>query len=63
MASCAAWVGVLVGLGFTFATGIEKLIGDLKRVQIILLVAVIIVLIVYFIGRFERKVIEEEDDQ
>ncbi len=59
LASCITWVGILVGLGFTFATGVEKLIGDLKRVQIILLVVVVIVLIVYFIGRFERKVIEE----
>jgi membrane protein DedA with SNARE-associated domain len=63
LASCLAWVGILVGLGFTFATGVEKLIGDLKRVQIILLVVVVIVLIVYFIGRFERKVIEEGNGQ
>lgn len=66
LASCLTWVGILVGLGFTFATGVEKLIGDLKRVQIILLVVVVIVLMVYFIGRFERKVIEEgngEDNQ
>lgn len=57
--SCLAWAGVLVGLGFTFATGVEKLIGDLKRVQIILLVIVVIILIVFLIGKFERKVIEE----
>jgi membrane protein DedA with SNARE-associated domain len=59
--SCAVWVGILVGLGFTFATGVEKLIGDLKRVQIILLVVVVIILLVFLIGRFERKVIEEND--
>jgi membrane protein DedA with SNARE-associated domain len=62
LASCAVWVGVLAGLGFTFATGIEKLVGDLKRIQIILLVAVIIVATVYVISRFERRVIEEEKE-
>lgn len=62
LASCAAWVGVLAGLGFTFATGVEKLIGDLYRIQIILLVAVIVVATVYVITRFERRVIEEEKE-
>lgn len=62
LASCAVWVGVLAGLGFTFATGIEKLVGDLKRIQIILLVAVIIVATVYLISRFERRVIEKEKE-
>ena len=62
LVSCAVWVGVLTGLGFTFATGIEKLVGDLKRIQIILLVAVIIVATVYVISRFERRVIEEEKE-
>ena len=60
LASCAVWVGILAGLGFTFATGVETLIGDLKRIQIILLVAVIIFATVYIISRFERRVIEEE---
>ena len=63
LVSCAAWVGILAGLGFTFATGVEKLIGDLKRVQIILLIVVVIVLIVFLIGKFERKVIEENSDE
>ncbi len=62
--SCAAWVGILVGIGFTFATGIEKLMGDLKRIQIVLLIIVGIILMFYAIGKFERKVeekvIEEE---
>ena len=62
LASCAVWVGVLCGLGFTFATGVEKLIGDLKRLQIILLVAVVVVATVYVISRFERRVIEEEKE-
>jgi membrane protein DedA with SNARE-associated domain len=62
LASCAVWVGVLCGLGFSFATGVEKLIGDLKRVQIILLVAVVVVATVYVISRFERRVIEEEKE-
>jgi membrane protein DedA with SNARE-associated domain len=62
LASCAAWVGVLAGLGFTFATGVEKLIGDLYRIQIILLVAVIVIATVYVITRFERRVIEEEKE-
>jgi cell division protein FtsL len=53
---------VLAGLGFTFATGVEKLIGDLYRIQIILLVAVIVVATVYVITRFERRVIEEEKE-
>jgi membrane protein DedA with SNARE-associated domain len=63
LASCFAWVGILAGIGFSFATGVETLIGDLKRVQIILLVVVVIVLIVYFIGRFERQVIEESNGE
>ncbi|HMG37540.1 MAG TPA: DedA family protein [Blastocatellia bacterium] len=58
--SCGAWVGLLVGLGFTFATGVEKLIGDLYRVQIVLLIGAIIVATVYGITRFERKVIEQD---
>jgi membrane protein DedA with SNARE-associated domain len=62
LASCAVWVIALCGLGFTFATGVETLIGDLKRLQIILLVAVIVVATVYVITRFERRVIEEEKE-
>jgi len=62
LASCAVWVGVLGGLGFTFATGVEKLIGDLKRLQIILLVVIIIIATVYVISRFERRVIEEKKE-
>jgi Na+-transporting methylmalonyl-CoA/oxaloacetate decarboxylase gamma subunit len=62
LASCGVWVGLLAGLGFTFATGVEKLIGDLHRIQIILLVAIIIIATVYIISRFERQVIEEEKE-
>lgn len=62
LVSCGVWVGVLTGLGFTFATGIEKLVGDLKKIQIILLVVVIIIATVYIISRFERRVIEEEKE-
>jgi membrane protein DedA with SNARE-associated domain len=62
LASCAVWVGLLGGLGFTFATGVEKLIGDLRRIQIVLLVALIIFATVYVISRFERRVIEEEKE-
>jgi membrane protein DedA with SNARE-associated domain len=62
LASCVVWVGLLSGLGFTFATGIETLIGDLKRIQIILLVVVVVVATVYIISRFERRVIEEEKE-
>ena len=62
LASCGLWVGILTGLGFSFATGIEKLIGDLHRVQIVLLVILIIVATVYIITRFERRVIEEEKE-
>jgi len=62
LASCAVWAGVLAGLGFTFATGIETLVGDLKRIQILLLVAVIIIGTVYVITRFERRVIEEKKE-
>src|SRR5258705_1350916 len=61
-ASFLVCVGYLAGLGFTFATGIEKLVGDLKRIQIILLVVAIIVGTVYIISRFERRVIEEEKE-
>jgi membrane protein DedA with SNARE-associated domain len=62
LASCGVWVGLLEGFGFTFATGVEKLIGDLHRIQIILLVALIIIGIVYVISRFERTVIEENKE-
>ncbi len=62
LASCALWVGILAGAGFTFATGIEKLIGDLHRIQIILLIGVIILATVYIITRFERRVIEEDQE-
>jgi membrane protein DedA with SNARE-associated domain len=58
--SCFVWVAVLAGLGFTFATGVEKLIGDLQKVQIALLVGLIIIAIVYAISRYERRVIEED---
>jgi membrane protein DedA with SNARE-associated domain len=61
-ASCVVWVGVLAGLGFTFATGIQELIGDLHRIQIILLIALGIFAIVYVITRFERRVIEEKKE-
>jgi len=60
--SCGAWVIILSGAGFTFATGLEKLIGDLRRVQIILLLAVIILGTIYVITRFERRVIEEDKE-
>ena len=62
LSSCFSWVGVLAGLGFTFATGVEKLIGDLHRIQIILLVVFVIVAVVYIISRFERRVIEENKE-
>lgn len=62
LASCGVWVGLLAGLGFTFATGVEKLIGDLHRIQIILLVALIVMATAYVISRFERQVIEEEKE-
>jgi membrane protein DedA with SNARE-associated domain len=62
LASCGVWVGLLAGLGFTFAAGVEKLVGDLRRIQIALLVIVIIVATVYVISRFERRVIEEEKE-
>jgi membrane protein DedA with SNARE-associated domain len=58
--SCFVWVAILAGLGFTFATGVEKLIGDLQKVQIALLVGIIIIIIVYSIARYERRVIEED---
>src|SRR5690349_9868761 len=61
LVSCGAWVGLLAGLGFTFATGVEKLIGDLHRLQIVLLITIIIVATVYIISRFERQVIEKEE--
>ena len=62
MASCGVWVAILSGLGYTFAAGIEGLIGDLHRVQIILLVFIIIFATVYIITRFEKRVIEEEKE-
>jgi membrane protein DedA with SNARE-associated domain len=62
LASCAVWVGVLEGLGFTFATGVQTLIGDLHRVQIFLLVGLIIIATVYIISRFERRVMEENKE-
>ena len=55
-------LGVLAGLGYTFASGISTLIGDLKRIQVILLVVAIIVVTVYIITRFEKRVIEEDKE-
>lgn len=60
LASCFVWVALLAGLGFTFATGVEKLIGDLQKVQIALLVCLVIIIVVYAITRYERRVIEED---
>jgi len=62
LASCLVWVGVLAGLGFTFATGMEKLIGNLRHLQIALLLGLIIVGTIYAITRFERRVIEEDKE-
>lgn len=62
LVSCGAWVGILATLGFTFATGLEKLIGGLHQFQIVLLLAAIILGTIYVISRFERRVIEEEKD-
>jgi len=62
VASCLVWVALLAGLGFTFATGVEKLIGDLYRVQFVLLIGIIIIATVYAITRFERKVIEQDGE-
>ncbi|HEY6331587.1 MAG TPA: DedA family protein [Blastocatellia bacterium] len=60
LVSCLLWVGVLAGLGFTFATGVEELIGDFRHLQIALLLGLIIVITIYVISRFERRVIEEQ---
>ena len=60
--SCGVWVGLLAGLGYTFATGIEQLIGDLHRFQMVLLLAVILLVTLVAILRFERRVIEEHKD-
>lgn len=60
--SCGVWVLVLAGIGFTFATGVETLIGDLRRIQIILLVVGILIAALYALTRIERKVIEEGDE-
>ena len=60
--SCLVWVGVLAGLGFTFATGVQQLIGPLHRLQVILLIGFIILVAVYIITRFERRVIEEDKE-
>ncbi|HKV41870.1 MAG TPA: DedA family protein [Blastocatellia bacterium] len=62
LVSCGVWVGLLAGLGFTFATGLEKLIGSLHQIQIALLLGVIIVVTLYVISRFERRVIEEDKE-
>jgi membrane protein DedA with SNARE-associated domain len=62
LVSCGVWVAILTGLGFTFATGLEKLIGDIRRFQIILLLGVIILITIYAILRFERRVIEEDKE-
>lgn len=60
LASCLLWAGVLAGLGFTFATGVEELIGDFRHFQIALLLGLIIIVTIYVISRFERRVIEEQ---
>jgi membrane protein DedA with SNARE-associated domain len=62
LASCGLWVLTLAGIGFTFATGVETLIGDLRRVQILLLVIVVLIVAVYALTRIERKVIEDDEN-
>jgi len=62
LASCAVWVGVLCGLGYTFATGIAKLIGDIHSIEIVLLATLIVIVTVYVISRFERRVIEDDKE-
>ena len=62
LGSCAVWVGLLAGLGYTFATGIEQFIGDLHRFQVVLLVVLIMIVTVVVILRFERRVIEEDKE-
>jgi membrane protein DedA with SNARE-associated domain len=62
IASSAAWVFILVGVGFTFVTSLKKLIGHLCRIQIVLLLGLIIVGTIYVITRSERRVIEEDKE-
>jgi membrane protein DedA with SNARE-associated domain len=62
LVSCVAWVGILAGLGFTFATGLQKLLGDLRNLEIMFLLALVIAGTVYVIYRFERRVIEEDKE-
>src|SRR5262249_14849853 len=62
LASCGVWGAILTSPGFTFSTGLEKLIGGITRVQIILLLAAIILITIYVISRFERRVIEEDKE-
>jgi membrane protein DedA with SNARE-associated domain len=59
--SCMTWVVVLAGLGYFFTGTIEKVIGDIHRIEKVVLVIVVLLVIVFVIKHYRigRSVIEE----
>jgi membrane protein DedA with SNARE-associated domain len=49
-ASCFIWVSVLSGAGYFFSGAITKLIGDYKRIGIILLIVVVIGIVGFYLA-------------
>ncbi len=59
--SCLTWVVVLSGLGYFFTGTIEKVIGDIHRIEKFVLVVVVLGIIFFVIKhyKFGRRIIEE----
>jgi membrane protein DedA with SNARE-associated domain len=59
--SCLAWVMVLSGLGYFFTGTIEKVIGDIHRIEKVVLVVIVLLVLVFVVKHYRlgRRVIEE----
>jgi membrane protein DedA with SNARE-associated domain len=65
VASCAAWVLVLSGVGYTFSGTITRVIGDVQNITLYLLIILVIGVIgFYIVERFWlSKKVEEADPE
>ena len=59
--SCVVWVVLLVGGGYFFTGTIERLIGDIKKLEKVVLVVGVLLVIVFVVKHYRlgRRVIEE----
>lgn len=65
IASCAAWVGVLAGVGYFFSGTITKVIGDVQNITLYLLIVLVVGVVgFYLIERFWlSKKVEQADPE